>query len=234
MYAVAAFFRTGFSFLKVSIILALAGTTAACMHAQTVSVVQTNPDQSALLTPQPTLNFASGSGSQNAITINDTVRYQTLDGVGATFNDSDAYLVWNKLTPTQRTSLMNDLFSTSGIHLNFLRQPMGATDLALSSYTYDDVPAGDTDPNMTQFSIAHDQSYMLPHAARRLRSQSQHQGARASLVTPGMDEDDANFERWFAHDRQISPRSLSTSASSSGRTKPTAFPSTTSPCRTNR
>src|SRR6202050_5346458 len=57
---------------------------------------------------------------------------------------------------------MHDLFSPEGIHLSFLRQPMGATDLALSNYTYDDLPAGDTDPNMRRFSIAHDQAYIIP------------------------------------------------------------------------
>ncbi len=129
---------------------------------QSVNVVETTADQSALLAPQAPLSFTPGSGSQLAINVDDTVRYQQIEGVGATFNDSGAYLVWNKLSPSQRDALMNDLFSPNGIHLNFLRQPMGATDLALSSYTYDDVPPGEKDPEMRQFSIAHDQAYMLP------------------------------------------------------------------------
>jgi|GEM_PF-549811 len=129
---------------------------------QTVQVDQTNPDQSALLSPQPSLTFAPGAGSGLAINVDDTIRYQTLEGVGASFTDSAAWLVWEKLTPAQRNQLMQDLFSPEGIHLSFLRQPMGATDLALSNYTYDDLPPGDTDPNMTQFSIAHDQAYIIP------------------------------------------------------------------------
>ena len=128
----------------------------------TVSVVQTNGDQSALLTPQPSLNFSSGTSNQMAITVDDTVRYQTLEGVGASFTDSSAYLVWNKLSVAQRAQLMQDLFSTDGIHLSFLRQPMGATDLALTNYTYDDVAPGATDPDMKQFSIAHDEAYIIP------------------------------------------------------------------------
>jgi glucosylceramidase len=129
---------------------------------QTVNVVQTNPDQSALLSPQPSLTFAPGAASTLTISVDDTIRYQTLEGVGASFTDSAAWLVWEKLTPAQRNQLMQDLFSSGGIHLSFLRQPMGATDLALSNYTYDDLPTGDTDPNMTQFSIAHDQAYIIP------------------------------------------------------------------------
>ena len=70
--------------------------------------------------------------------------------------------MWEKLTPAQREATMQDLFGPNGIHLSFLRQPMGATDLALSNYTYDDVAPGETDPDMTQFSIAHDQAYIIP------------------------------------------------------------------------
>ena len=130
--------------------------------AQTVGVVQTNPDQSALLTSQTPLTFTDGTAIGTAINVDDTIHYQQLEGVGASFNDSDAYLVWNKLTPAQRTQLMSDLFSPGGIHLSYLRQSMGANDLSLSSYTYDDVAPGETDPEMKQFSIAHDEAYIIP------------------------------------------------------------------------
>jgi O-glycosyl hydrolase len=149
-------------FLRISCPLVGAVLLLSTAMGQTVNVVQTNPDQSALLSPQPSLTFVPGPGSTLAINVDDTIRYQTLEGVGASFTDSAAWLVWEKLTPAQQHQLMQDLFSPQGIHLNFLRQPMGATDLALSNYTYDDLPPGDTDPDMTQFSIAHDQAYIIP------------------------------------------------------------------------
>jgi glucosylceramidase len=145
--------------LLASAILAVCAPRA---FAQTVSVVQTNADQSLLLTPQTPLTFTNGTASVSAINVDDTIHYQQLEGVGASFNDSDAYLVENKLTAEQRTQLMTDLFSPTGIHLSFLRQSMGANDLSLSSYTYDDLAPGQTDPQMKQFSIAHDQAYILP------------------------------------------------------------------------
>jgi len=59
---------------------------------------------------------------------------------------------------------LSDLFTTSGtgIGLSFMRIPMGATDIALSVYSYDDQPVGTTDLPLTNFSIAHDQAYILP------------------------------------------------------------------------
>ena len=150
--------RTTVFYIKALLLGCLSGAAAA----QTVSVVQTNGDQSALLTPQTSLIFTTGTATQTAINIDDTIKYQRLEGVGGTFNDSDAYFVMNKLSAAQRADLMNDLFSPSGIHLSFLRQPMGATDLSLSTYTYDDLAPGETDPQTSQFSIAHDQTYIIP------------------------------------------------------------------------
>jgi glucosylceramidase len=49
-----------------------------------------------------------------------------------------------------------------GIGLSILRQPMGASDFALREYSYDDVPAGESDPDLTKFSIAHDRTDILP------------------------------------------------------------------------
>ena len=62
-----------------------------------------------------------------------------------------------------RNSVMTKLFDpNNGIGLDFLRNPMGASDLARYSYSYDDMSAGQTDPNLTNFSIGHDLTDILP------------------------------------------------------------------------
>ncbi|WOP39271.1 RICIN domain-containing protein [Streptomyces sp. Li-HN-5-13] len=59
--------------------------------------------------------------------------------------------------------MMSKLFDPgAGIGLSFLRQPIGASDFSLSTYSYDDMPSGQTDPTLANFSIAHDNSYILP------------------------------------------------------------------------
>jgi glucosylceramidase len=59
---------------------------------------------------------------------------------------------------------LNDLFTRdgSGIGLTFMRNPMGASDLARSVYSFDDLPASQTDPSLNSFSIAHDQADIIP------------------------------------------------------------------------
>ena len=117
-----------------------------------------------LLQAQPGTSFSSGSSSSLVITVDATTQYQQMDGVGGSLTDSSAWLIWNKLSASQQSTLMQQLFSPSnGIGISFLRQPMGATDFSASgNYSYDDMPAGQTDPNLTNFSIAHDTTYIIP------------------------------------------------------------------------
>ena len=114
---------------------------------------------------QPSLAFSPAQPQGvPLIDLNEQLRYQRFSGLGAAMTDSSAWLIYDQLTPSDRLRLMQDLFATSGIHLNFLRVPMAASDftVSLAAYSYDDTPAGQTDPSLSQFSIAHDLAYVIP------------------------------------------------------------------------
>ncbi|MFC1432176.1 RICIN domain-containing protein [Streptacidiphilus sp. N1-3] len=146
---------------------ALVGGTVASLgtaHAATgtaVSVWETTADQSKLLAPQTGTAFASGAGSgSQTITVNPSTTYQSITGFGASLTDSSAWLIANS---PQRNTIMSKLFDpNSGIGLDFLRQPVGASDFARSAYSYDDVPSGQSDPSLANFSVSHDNAYILP------------------------------------------------------------------------
>ncbi|WP_426511973.1 ricin-type beta-trefoil lectin domain protein [Dactylosporangium sp. McL0621] len=117
------------------------------------------------LAQQPALTFTTGVGSGQTITVNDATKYQTFTGGGASFTDTAAWLMNSSgaLSASTRTAVMQKLFDpVNGIGLSFLRNPMGASDLARSGYSYDDRPAGQTDPGLANFSIAHDLADVLP------------------------------------------------------------------------
>jgi glucosylceramidase len=118
------------------------------------------------LQQQTPIAFSAGTGSTGqTVTVNENTKYQQFTGGGASFTDTAAYLMNSSgaLSAATRTSVMQKLFDpSSGIGLSFLRNPLGASDLARYSYTFDDVPAGQTDPSLTQFSIAHDLVDVLP------------------------------------------------------------------------
>ena len=131
-----------------------------------VSVVLSTDDETQLLAAQPGVNFGASSadGGTNTIVVDDSQTYQTIDGFGAAFTDSAAYLLNEVAQKSQLTTAMNNLFtrSGSGIGLSFMRIPMGASDIARSVYSYDDQPVGSTDLSLSDFSIAHDQTDIIP------------------------------------------------------------------------
>jgi len=131
----------------------------------TVQVVETTGDRAMLLQAQPSVPFAMGGNSSGlVITVDASTQYQQMDGFGGSLTDSSAWLIWNKLSASQQTTLMQQLFSpSSGIGISFLRQPMGATDFSASgNYSYDDMPPGQADLNLSNFSVTHDAAYIIP------------------------------------------------------------------------
>ncbi|MEU5334918.1 ricin-type beta-trefoil lectin domain protein [Streptomyces asoensis] len=122
------------------------------------------------LQAQPGFAFQAGAGGAGEnITVDENTRYQTFTGGGASFTDTAAWLLNSSgaLSATTREATMRKLFSpTEGIGLSFLRNPMGGSDLARFGYTYDDVPAGQTDPGLSAFSVAHDLADVVPLTRR--------------------------------------------------------------------
>jgi len=94
----------------------------------------------------------------------DTIyQYQEVEGYGAALTGSSAYLFHKSLDPTQRQRILKELFDPKqGIGLTYLRLTMGASDFSLSDYTYDDLPAGETDFNLEKFSLSRDTEDVIP------------------------------------------------------------------------
>jgi glucosylceramidase len=155
----------------VSSVLAVLGLWAASgarARAQVVSVWLTTDDRQTLMAPQPPVEFAPGTSSQlPSIFISESQAEQTIEGFGASMTDSAAYLLNEVVPKTALGGVMQSLFSHSqGIGVSFLRNPMGASDIARSIYSYDDLPFGATDPSLASFSVAHDQADILPLLAQ--------------------------------------------------------------------
>jgi glucosylceramidase len=129
----------------------------------------TTPDGTAKLADLGSVAFRRGGSAALTVTVDPSRSYQRMVGFGASITDSSARVLY-RLDPATRDSAMRDLFSPSvGDGLAVLRQPMGASDFVEGDhYTYDDVPAGQTDYALEHFSVAHDQSQILPLLRRAL------------------------------------------------------------------
>jgi glucosylceramidase len=149
--------------LLVSLVIALvAAQPAAAHHRETgPRAWMTTGDQTNLLTEQPSTAFGDPVAGDPTITIDPSQAYQRMAGFGASITDSSAHLLAES---SHRDAIMRDLFDPrQGLGLSYLRQPMGASDfVAGPHYTYDDMPAGQTDFGMRHFSIAHDRAQILP------------------------------------------------------------------------
>ena len=105
--------------------------------------------------------------------------------------DSSAWLIYDELVTRHPRPLMDALFGANGLRLNFLRVPIGASDFTATGtpYTYDDLPAGQTDPTLAHFSIAHDLPYIVPALRRCDREQPAPAVSRRGVEPAGVDED---------------------------------------------
>ena len=121
----------------------------------------TTGDQKNLLAQQPSSALGSPVDGAPTVTVDPSASFQRIEGFGASITDSSAHLLAES---PDRDAIMRDLFDpVHGLGISYLRQPMGASDfVAGPHYTYDDLPPGETDYEMEQFSIDHDRAQILP------------------------------------------------------------------------
>lgn len=124
----------------------------------------TTADKTNLLTKQQTnLNFDVIANALPDITVDSTQKFQTVEGFGYTLTQGSAEVI-NQMSSSDRNSLLTELFGNGGnsIGVSFLRIGMGATDLSSTVYSYDDMPGGQTDPGLLNFTLADDQVAIIP------------------------------------------------------------------------
>ncbi|MCD0488219.1 glucosylceramidase [Pedobacter sp. MC2016-14] len=123
----------------------------------------TTGDKTSLLAKQEDLPLYTGSNNAPTIEIDETQTYQSIDGFGFTLTGGSATLI-NALPAAEKQALIKELFSAegNGIGSSYLRISIGASDLSTDSFTYNDLPAGETDINQDKFSIAEEQKDLIP------------------------------------------------------------------------
>ena len=118
----------------------------------------TKADKSVLLQKQSTvLSFGTTANSNISIEVDTATQYQTIDGFGYTLTGGSASLI-NNMAATDKANLLQELFGNgaNAIGVSYLRISIGASDLNANVFTYDDLPAGQTDPALANFSLAAD------------------------------------------------------------------------------
>ena len=124
----------------------------------------TKGDQSVLLKKQSSiLGFGTVYNMYPNIEVDDTQAFQTVDGFGYTLTGGSAEVI-NQLTAVKKQELLQELFGLgeNSISISYLRLSIGASDLNAAPFSYDDVANGQTDVNLSSFSLAPDMTNLIP------------------------------------------------------------------------
>ncbi|WP_374506871.1 glycoside hydrolase family 30 beta sandwich domain-containing protein [Flavobacterium sp.] len=124
----------------------------------------TNPAQSIYLQQQKeSLVFGTNYNTYPTITVDENQTYQEVDGFGFTLTGGSVQAI-TMLDAPKRTALLQELFgkNDNSISISYLRISIGASDLNEFPFTYDDVPLGQTDVAMQQFSLSPDKTTVIP------------------------------------------------------------------------
>lgn len=121
-------------------------------------------DGSALFEKQPAIPLvAVDVADVRTIEIDNSQRYQTIDGFGFTLTGGSAHHLM-QMSADARAALLQELFGTDGtdIGVSYLRVSIGASDLNAFTFSYNDLPEGQTDPEMRQFDLGPDRDDVIP------------------------------------------------------------------------
>lgn len=124
----------------------------------------TNGDETVKLQKQNiVLAFGTNANQYPVIEVDTTNTFQTIDGFGYTLTGGSAEVI-NSLVTSQKQALLQELFGSgnNSISISYLRISIGSSDLNEAPFSYDDMPAGQTDVNLTNFSLAPDMAYVIP------------------------------------------------------------------------
>lgn len=132
--------------------------------ANEVEMWLTKADQSVLLQKQSAvISFTANTNNHINIDVDSSLSFQPVDGFGYTLTGGSAYLI-NRMSSSAKTALLNELFTTdnASIGISYLRVSIGASDLSADVFSYNDLPSGQTDVTLSNFSLSKDTVDLIP------------------------------------------------------------------------
>lgn len=131
---------------------------------ENIAIWITTSDKKSLLEKVKGISFENETRNTNIIEIDTTQQFQTIDGFGYALTGGSAGLINQKLNAEQRDALLKELFLTgeNNIGISYLRVSIGASDLDDHVFSYNDLPAGKTDPKLKNFTLKEDKENLIP------------------------------------------------------------------------
>jgi glucosylceramidase len=107
--------------------------------------------------------YYTNTSTGNIISVDGTQTFQTIDGFGYTLTGGSAMHLY-AMDADKRAALLKELFAWDGFNIgtSYLRISIGSSDLDDHVFSYDDLPAGDSDINLAKFDLGPDKNYLIP------------------------------------------------------------------------
>lgn len=98
-----------------------------------------------------------------SIIVNPVLLRQEMDGFGFALTGGSALHIHN-MSATNRDNLLTELFdyTDNNIGASYLRVSIGSSDLDEKVFSYNDLPAGQTDVDMEHFTLDEDRKHIIP------------------------------------------------------------------------
>lgn len=149
----------------VVIVFALHGSfLSAGLAETTVHCWVSSADMSQRLASQPAMRFVEGpSDTKTTIHVDPDRTFQSILGLGSSLEHSTCYNISRLPRDRQERVIESLVDAEKGIGMSLMRICIGTPDFTASPwYSYDDMPPGQTDPELKHFSIDKDRAYVLP------------------------------------------------------------------------
>lgn len=124
----------------------------------------TKADESVKLEKQTNiLAFGNTINNHETIEVFADEIFQTIEGFGFTLTGGSAQMI-NTLNPNKKQELLQKLFGSAknAISISYLRISIGASDLDGNTFSYNDLPEGETDIHLSNFGLSPDKTNLIP------------------------------------------------------------------------
>jgi glucosylceramidase len=171
-----------------TLLLTLTAALAGLANAAPVRAFLTTADQQHLLAPSSV--SAAAAKADAVIRIDPRRQHQRIAGFGAAITEGSAWLIRHGMSEAQRDALMRELFTREGndgkgLGFELTRLTIGASDFSRRHYSLDDMPAGQTDPELKNFSLAPERDDVIPATKQALALNPKLQVMASPWSAPG-------------------------------------------------
>lgn len=135
-----------------------------CASSQKAAAYITTEDRSALLAQaKHSMSFHAGAAGQAVIDVDPAQRFQSIDGFGFALTGGSAELLMH-MDAAHRHAILQELFGSgkTDIGVSYIRVSIGSSDMNDHVFSYDDLEAGNTDPNLEHFDLGPDKADVIP------------------------------------------------------------------------